>query len=340
MAKSKVTAPSIYTLTKYLKKENFLPVYFFFGDDLFSIESAVKTVEAQVRPFLSSDFDKESFQGKDISIVELTDMASSFPFGSEYKLIIVKNFDEIKGDKKKFAGYIKNPSPSSILILTKDGSISNLETEPYISMLSKYFLFEAKELRGAELTTWIVKFANRNGKLIQLENAELLVGMVGENRSLIEMQMQKIFAYLGDEKNITYEVISNVASELKEYSIFDLQNAIGIRDRYKSLETATNLLDKGKEPLFIITMLTKYFFSIARIPEIEKESYSEAEKAKLAGVHPYFYKNYKSAAKYFDSKKLLDVSRALFEADLSIKSTAIDPKTVILGLITRIFSRG
>lgn len=333
---AKITAPSITTLTKYLKKENFLPVYFFFGDDIYSVENAIKLVEEKVKPYLASDFDKETFQGKDISIVELEDMASSFPFGSEYKLIIVKNFDEIKQDKKKLAGYIRNPSPSTILILSKEGPISNLNAEPYLSMLEKDFIFEAKELKGAELINWIVKYTIRHGKTIKPENAELLTGMVGENKGLIEMQIQKIFAYLGDDKDITYKVISRVASELKEYSIFDLLNAVGNRDRYKALETANNLLDKGKEPLFIIAMLCKYFSSIARIPELEKENISDQERARLAGVHTYFYRNYKSASKFYSGSKLLDVTRALFEADLNLKSTAADPKTLILALITRI----
>jgi len=339
MSKSKTAVPSVYSLTKYLKKENFLPVYFFFGDDFYSVENAVKAVEKQIKPFLVSDFDKEIFSGKDITFTELQDLASSFPFGSQFKLIIVKNFDEVKGDKRKFASYIKNPSASTILILSKEGPISNLDTEPYISMLKNDFMFEAKELKGADLINWVVKNAVRNGKHIQPENAELLAGMVGENRSLIEMQMQKIFAYIGEDKEITFEIISSVASELKEYTIFDLQNALGNRDRSKSIETANNLLDKGKEPLFIISMLCKYFTSIARVIEIEKETLSEPERAKQAGVHQYFYKSYKNASRFYNSKKLLDITRALFEADLGIKTTAADPRTIILTLIARILNQ-
>lgn len=339
---AKENAPPITNVGKYLQKETFLPVYFFFGEDIFSVDSAVKLVESKVRPFLATDFDKETFQARDISVIELMDMASSFPFGSDLKLIIVKNFDEIKGDKKKFASYVKTPSISSIVVLSKEGTITNMTSEPYISMLSKNYMFEARELKGQELISWILRFAKRNDKLIQSESAEYLVGMVGENKGLLEMQLQKIIAYLGSEKEITYDVISKVATELKEYTIFDLLNAVGDRNKRKALQSSENLLEQGsdvdKQALFIISMLTKYFQSVARIPELEKESLRDEEKARLAGVHRFFYKNYKSASDWYNGKRLLEVSRAIYDADLSMKSTSINPKTIIVTLLGRILT--
>lgn len=347
MAKEKAAVPPITTLTKYLKKETFLPIYFFFGDDFYSIEKAIEHVESKVKPHLSSDFDKESFQGKDISIIELMDISSSFPFGSEYKLIIVKNFEKIKSDKKSlpaFASYVNNPSPSTILIISNEGEIEakQFKNEPFKSLLEKNYIFEATEPKGAELNAWIIRCAARSGKIIDQENAQVLADMVGENRALIEMQIEKMLAYLGNEKNITYEIIKKVASNLKEFTIFELLNAIGNRDKFRAMEVANNLFDKSpdedRSALIIMTMLTKYFTSIAGIPEIEKNFSNKQEKARLAGVHHFFYDKYLSAANYYRGKKLIDVTRALFEADLEIKSTGADPRTIILILIARIMT--
>ena len=59
MGKSKVNVQSIYSLPDHLKSNKFLPVYFFFGEDIFTIEDAVNTVVAGVKPLLASDFDYE-----------------------------------------------------------------------------------------------------------------------------------------------------------------------------------------------------------------------------------------------------------------------------------------
>ncbi|MGE5431816.1 MAG: DNA polymerase III subunit delta [Syntrophomonadaceae bacterium] len=337
MAKTKVPVPSIYSIGKFLKKDSFLPVYFFYGEDTYSIENAARTVENALQPFLSSDFDKEVLSGKERTVMEVIDAASAFPFGSEKKLMIVKDFDELKGDKKKLISFVNNPPAFTTIVFTKNGNISNVESEPYFTFLKRGYLFEANELKGGELASWIVKYAAKRGKTISNENAALLVDTVGENRSLIEMQLQKIYAYLGEEREITREVIFNISSALKEFTIFDLQNAIGAGNKTKALETAFNLLEKGKDILMIVAMLTRYFTAIAQVPELTRNNVPDNEAARVIGTHPYYYKDYKKAAMYYKDQRLLRIARALYKADLTVKTTSADPKTVVTILLAEIF---
>ena len=340
MANSKPEVPSIYTISKYLKEEAILPIYFFFGDDNYALENGVKAVEKAVDPLLSSEFDMEIVNSEERTIVEVMDLASAFPFGSEKKLIILKDFDELKGDKKQFGTYVNDPTPSTIMVITKYGNIQNFNALPYSVLLEKNYLFEANELKGRELITWIVKYSLKNGKTITVENAGLLIDIVGENRSLVEMQLQKIFTYLGDSKEIKLDVIKNVASQLKEYIIFDLLNAIGSRNKSKAVEVLLNLLtqgDRNKQALFILTMLNKYFTSLAQIDELEKEKMTEQAKAKIVGTHPYYYKDYIKASRFFKEDKMLYISRALLKADMTLKTTSADAKTVMLILLAEIF---
>lgn len=337
MAKSKIPIPSIFTIGKFLKKDSLLPLYFFFGEDTYSIENAARAVESALQPLLSSDFDKEVISGRERSVIEVIDTASAFPFGSEKKLIIVKDFDELKGDKKKFSQFASNPPAFTTMVITKNGNISNLEAEPYLTLRNKGFIFEANELKSGELASWIVKYAAKKNKSISADNAALLVDTVGENRSLIEMQLQKIFAYLGEEREITRETIFNISSALKEFTIFDLQNAIAAGNKTKALETSYNLIDKGKEILFILAMLTKYFTAVAQVPEMERSNLPDNEAARAIGTHPYYYKDYKKAAAIYRDRKLLRIARALFNADLTVKTTSTDPKTIITILLAEIF---
>jgi DNA polymerase-3 subunit delta len=338
MAKNKVSVPSIFSISKYLKPENLLPVYFFFGEDLYSIENAMRAVEKAVKPFITSDFDVENFNSQDKELADAIDIACTFPFGSGKRLIVYKGFEDRKDNKNKLTSYLKDLNSSTVFVIIKYGNISNLEAEPYTTLLKNEFLFEARELKGDELISWIIKFSARNGKNINTGNAAILVDMVGENRTLIEMQLQKVFAFLGDTKEITNEVIKTISSELKEYSIFDLQNAIGVRNKVKAVETAFNLLDKGKEALFIIAMLNRYFTAIAQIPELEKSGKTDFEIARAINVSSYYYKDYKQASRYFRDVKMIEIARALLEADISLKSTAMEQKTIISVLITKILS--
>src|SRR4030042_2037658 len=102
MAKSK--APSVLEAIAEIKRRKFKPVYYFFGEDSYNLSFALHTLEEAFKPILKSEFDKETIYSEDRSINEILGLASAFPFGSEKKLLIVKEAEKIK-DKKPLKDY-------------------------------------------------------------------------------------------------------------------------------------------------------------------------------------------------------------------------------------------
>ncbi len=332
MAKSK--APSILEAIGEIKKRKFKPVYYFFGEDSYNLSFALHTLEESFNPIISSDFDKEAIYSEDRPISDILGLATAFPFGSEKKLIIVKEAEKFR-DKKPLKDYADSPAEFTVLAFFHNGSITNLNTQPFKTLSENNFLYEAKELKGKNLIDWLINLAEEKGKGLSEENAQVMVDIVGENRSMIEVQMEKLFVFL-DKKEITIESIQQVLSELKQFNIFDLQNAIGLKDKAKSLTVAYNLLDNGAEPTFIIAMLTKYFTGLARIPELKSKNVPDTVAAKIVGTHPFYYRNYVKARTLFSDQKLVEVFRALLKADVTIKTTSSDEKTTVAILIEEI----
>ena len=64
------------------------------------------------------------------------------------------------------------------------------------------FLFEAKELKGRNLIDWLISIAEEKGKKLSEENAQVLVDIVGENRNMLEDQLEKICIFLNEKKEI------------------------------------------------------------------------------------------------------------------------------------------
>ncbi|NUM61883.1 MAG: DNA polymerase III subunit delta [Ignavibacteriaceae bacterium] len=191
-------------------------------------------------------------------------------------------------------------------------------------------------MKGKNLIDWLIGLAEEKGKKLSEENAQVLVDIVGESRNMLEDQLEKICIFLNEKKEITLESIQQVSSELKQFNIFDLQNAIGVRDKTKSLLIANNLLDNGVEPTFIITMLTRYLMGLAKIPELQSKNTPVQEAARIVGTHHFYYPNYVKAKNLFSDQKLVEVFRALLKADVSVKTTSTDEKTVITLLIAEI----
>ena len=333
MAKSK--APSILEVVPGIKKGNFKPVYYFFGEDSYSLSNVLHMLEESFKPFLSSDFDKETIYAENRTLNEILGAAASFPFGSEKKLMIVREAEKIK-DKKALKDYALSPAEFTVLAFVHNGAITNLSTEPFKTLSANNFLFEAKELKGKNLITWLIGEAEEKGKTLSDENAQLLVDIVGENRNMLEDQLEKICIYLNQKKEITIESIQQVSSELKQFNIFDLQNAIGENDKPKAITVANNLIDNGAEPTFIITMLARYFTGLAKVTELSSKNIPDRDAARVVGIHPYFYPGYIRARTLYSDQKLVEVFRSLLKADVSIKTTSSDDKTIITVLIAEI----
>ena len=332
MAKSK--APSILEVLPEIKKKKFKPLYYFIGEDSYNLSTTLSTLESSFTPMLQSDFDKEIIYSEDKTVGDILGHASSFPFGSERKLIIVKEAEKLK-DKKPLKDYADSPVDFTVLAF-HNGPITNLNSEPFKTLDTKGFLYEAKELKGKHLISWLVHEAEEKGKIFPDENAQLMVDIVGENRSILEVQLEKICIFLNNKKEITIETIQHISSELKQFNIFDLQNAIGLKDKTKSLSVANNLLDNGAEPTFIISMLTRYFTGLAKVTELRSKNMPDREAARIVGTHPYFYPDYVKARTLYSDTKLVEVFRSLLKADVSIKTTSTDDKTLITLLITEI----
>jgi DNA polymerase-3 subunit delta len=335
MAKSKVNIPSILEASKTFAKDKFLPVYFFCGNDSYSVDALVRELESSISPFIGSDFDKEIIYCDDkVNLSQLLSMASSFPFGSEKKFILVKQFDKVT-DIKSLTDYVLNPPMFTTIAFIHNGELHSPEKEPYKSLIKQKFIFEAKELKGENLIYWLIEFARKNGKQLSQENAQLLTEISGGNRSLLEDQLEKIFIYLGTEKVIDFSTIKALSASLKENTIFDLQDTLGRKDKEKSVKILYNLLEKGTDPSFIIAMLTKYFSGLSRVNEM-KGKISDDVAARIVGTHPFYYKNYKTARDKFSDRDLFRSINAVLNADIMLKTTSFDPKSLFTVLITDI----
>jgi DNA polymerase-3 subunit delta len=331
---AKIQIPSITEVSKFLTKEKFLPIYFICGEDQYTIDLALDAIEKAVTPFVLSDFDKEEISAeKNQSLTQVLDLAFSFPFGGGKKLFIIKNFEKFS-DKKELVGFIKNPPEFTILVFTQAEKISDPSKEPYSSLLARRVLFEARIATGEELIDWVLKKSKQHGINFSRDLAQLLVDIVGEEKTLLEMQLQKLLNYLSDKEKVTTEDVVRIASPTKEYSIFNLQDAIGKGNKSKAVEVAYNLLDSGMEIVAIINMLSKFVLTVSQIMELMRSGINDNEAARLAGVSWGYYVNCKKAGYMLDDERLLNASRALLNADVATKTSSADPKTVLLILVS------
>lgn len=335
---AKVKHRFLYELPELIKGEKLPPVIFMCGEDTYAIDGAVKLLIEAIEPMIGSDFDKEIISAeKKTSAQQIIDLLLSFPFGGSKKLVVLKDFSNID-DKKKFTEIINSPPEYLYLIITQPGKVNATKIEPYASLHNKKYMFEAVKLKQHELADWLVKHAKKNKTNLSYENALALTEIVGEEKSLLEMQMQKFYDNLGEGKEITFDIITDLASSTRKFTTFNLLDAIGSGNKSKALEIAYNLIENGTEIGQLISMLNNYCLFNAQWMELSKKGIDLAEAAKRADVNYFYFKNSVSKNIFKNENRLLKASGALLNADITIKTTSTDHKTVLSILISEMIS--
>ncbi|MCE1189075.1 MAG: DNA polymerase III subunit delta [Ignavibacteria bacterium] len=329
--------PSATEVEAQLKKKHFAPVYFFYGDDTYQIEQIVHQVEETAGKDVDIDFDKRVYFAK-ASAEDILSDVQSYPLAGRKKLVTLKEFEQrTDKEKNRFSAIFKNPPDYTIFIVTHAGKISAFSQE-YLKVLTEQkYIYECKTLRSDSLEEWLVQFMAQKGKVITHDDARYLIMMCGEERSVLEMQIEKIILYMGAEERVTTAILQSQAVNTKKYQIFDIDKAIETGNKAQALKVAFALLNQGEYPLVLIGYLNKYFTTMARLPEIIEKQVPTVEAARILGVPQWNLPKLIPISRKFNSRRLRTISKALFDADIEVKSSMFDEQTIIAKLFSVIF---
>jgi len=101
-----------------MANNNFFKIYFLSGVNEHAKQKKAKAIKKMVLNGEVNEFNFDVLYAEDHAIQRVVDLANTFPFCSEYRLVILKNFGKYSSkDKKHLEEYVKNPSEHTCLIL-------------------------------------------------------------------------------------------------------------------------------------------------------------------------------------------------------------------------------
>ena len=127
MAKKESSTKSVTfdAIVRQIREKQFAPVYLLHGEEPFFIDRICKMFEESILEPDERDFNQVVLYGKDTSADMVLANARQFPFGSPYRVVILKEAKELKNIELLDA-YVQNPSPQTIFIVChKYGKLRN-----------------------------------------------------------------------------------------------------------------------------------------------------------------------------------------------------------------------
>jgi len=301
-----------------INNKNLQPIYFLMGDEPYYIEKLSDEFTNNILSEAEQEFNQVILYGKDITIEQVISEAKQFPFGSEKRVVIVKEGQQLK-NIEKLESYLDNPQKSTILVIAYNGKSIDKRKKFGKNLAQKCIIFESKVLYDDKIPSWISNYLNRKGYNIDNKATAVLAEYLGSNLSKIANELDKIMLVSKKEEQITTKLIEYHIGISKDYNIFELQNALGEKDVIKANRIINHFAQNTKKH-HIIPVLSSLFLFFQKVITYhflnDKSSGSVASNLK---INPFFVNQYKKAAKNYTKKQLFYIFNQLKEYDLRSK---------------------
>ena len=246
---------SIKTFLQEIDKGLTSPAYLLYADNEYPIEEALSAVKRTIpeaeMAFNFNVFDMDSADSIPTA-GEITDTLNTVSFFGSRRYVVVRNLQKISTKEfKKFQSYIANPSPNSVFLMSYTGTLKKEMKES-----TKGLKTICLDIRENDLPVWIKEKIRQKGITIKDDAVGYLIGVVGNDIGLLSSEVEKLASF-GNE-TITISGIKEIIEGSRDYSVFDLTNAL----REKNIEKVFRIyrtLSETTEPYNLLGAINWHY---------------------------------------------------------------------------------
>ena len=288
-------------------------------------------------PFLVANISKEKLV-EDKAI--LADEFFSYSMLGGRKLILIRDADVQAGAALKmlFADQdFAKKSDNFILIqggdLDKSSALRKLcEENSGFAAIACYEDDERviKKFIADELLRHKVKF--------NLDATSILYEKFGKNRQIILAELEKILVFLGEEKNLTAELVEKLTASEAEISANEFVDNFAAQKFDLSLLAAEKLFRDGFEAITLLRFLSNYLQKLYQArAEIDSSGISFDEAVKNQRLFFKAEAGFRLALKNFSKDFLIKNLSELQHLEIKMKSGIVPPKILLTAFVQNFF---
>ena len=318
-------------INEHIRQNQFSPVYLIYGS-----ESYLKRVyRNRLRDAVLADGDPMNssyFQGKGTEEREVTGIADTLPFFAKHRVVVVEESGWFKR-QSELADYIPEIPASTVLIFVE--SEVDKRNRLY-KAVSKYgTVSEMKTPSEKELKLWVASTLKRSGKKITERTIEFLLERVGMDMENLQNELEKLVCYAYDREVVTEEDVRAICAEQITGKVFQMMEAIGMKQQERALGYYYDLLALRESSLSILFLTLRQFHLLLQAKELNRLHTDSKTIASRLGIPPFTVSRYLAQAKNFPSAVLKEAMEYGLQLEEEIKTGRIDDQIAIELLILR-----
>lgn len=306
-------------------------LYFYYGEDTYSLKKKIKEIVDAFVKIEGSDFNVSTLLGNKISVQEFEKNVFTAPFLGSKRLIVLKNVLLECSDldvKKAISINLDKVPETSIVIFVEEGKPDKRES--LFKNLSKLSTTKSYDQpTDLDIKRFIeTTVSESNFKISSAANFQLGL-YCGRDYWRIQNELQKLISYVKYQKRDTINEgdIVKLVDPVNNFMIFDLTDALADRNVKKAIKIYHSMLKGGEDEIKVFNMIIYHIRNMVLVNSISENN--ESLIAKKTSLHPYVVKKIMISLRKFEQEKLHQLYKKLSETDWKIKTGFLDIGTAL-----------
>lgn len=303
--------------------------YLITGDDRYLCFDALKKIEARVNIQIR-DMNYVVISGENTTAKDIVESLNVYPFGDEYRLVLVKNFAPTKNkeQQKIISNYLKKPLSSTILIFF------NPDETDFFKGMDGLTVIDCSKISPKVISAFVKNTLSKNNIASSDNVIDTLILYCNNDMTKVTNELEKLICYLGDEKVLTSQIVKDFVTQEKEFQVYELSELLAKGDSKKAIDLVESFEMKSSSSFQIITTLFNNYRR-ALFASLSKDK-TNSELATLLGVKEFAVKMLKNQIAVFNSKQLKKIVDMIAKFDKKIKVGEIKENIAIKMIIFNI----
>lgn len=317
-----------------IKSGNFQPVYLLCGEERYLRKQYKdKLKDALCAP--DDNMNNHYYEGKNIPVGEIIDLAETLPFFAERRVILIENSGLFKSGGEQMAEYLNAQSESTVFIFVE--SEVDKRSKLYKAVGSNGSVIEFAAQDENTLKRWVAGILKREGMKITENTVQLFLTKTGTDMENIYMELEKLICYCMDKEVVTEADVEAICTSRITNHIFDMVDAIADKRSKEALQLYYDLLALKEPPMRILFLIARQCNILLQVKEMKGKGVSNKEMASAVGVPAFAVNKYLAQAGKFKSAVLRGAVLKCVEAEEAVKTGRMNDVMSVEMLITSVF---
>lgn len=313
-----------------IKNNSYQQIYLLYGEENY-LKKVYKDKLKEAIVGKDDSMNYNYFEGKNISVKTVIDIAETLPFFAEHRLIILENSGFFKNANEDIAAYIKEVPETTILIFVEEEIDKRGKLYKYIK--EHGYISEMGRQNTSKLVPWILKILKKENKKITENEMKLFLTKTGDDMENILRELEKLISYTYGREVITAQDIEQICSTQITGKIFDMITAVSEKNQRKALELYQDLLTLKEPPMRILFLISRQFNLMLQVKELQKAGCDTVSIAKQTGLQSFLVGKYAAQARKFSTEFLKQALTECVEFEEAIKTGKMEDQLSVELLI-------